>query len=76
MLIPVAGQFVILKCEQIIPESYVPSQNLATVKQRLTDAIRDRKLERIGRMSLFGFGNLATTDHHVLLEPHLHAVAL
>ena len=43
-IISVAGQFLILKCEKHIPESFVPSQNMAAVKQRLTDAIRDSKL--------------------------------
>ena len=35
---------VILKCEEILPEQFIPSQRIAREKQLLTDATRDRKL--------------------------------
>lgn len=43
-VIPVAGQFVILKCEKQLPETYIPSQNLEAVTKRLGDSVRDDKL--------------------------------
>lgn len=43
-VVPVAGQHVILKCEKILPESFVPAQNLPKVKERLADMIRDGKM--------------------------------
>ena len=51
-VIPVASQFVILKCERIEPETYIASQNLPDVEGRLRETIRDQKL-RVTASELF-----------------------
>ena len=51
-IIPATGQYVILKCEEILPEQFIPSQRIAREKQLLTDATRDRKL-RSSAIGLF-----------------------
>lgn len=43
-VIQVADQFVILKCESVIPGSYVSGENLAAEEERLRETIRDQKL--------------------------------
>lgn len=51
-IISVADQFVIIKCERHEPETYIPSQNLPEVENRLRETIRDQKL-RVAASELF-----------------------
>lgn len=43
-IIHVANQYLILKCEEQLPETYVAGENLERIKQQLHDQIRDDKL--------------------------------
>ena len=43
-VIEAGGQFLILKCERILPETYIPSEEIARVKGQLAEKIRDEKL--------------------------------
>lgn len=43
-IIPVANQYLILKCEKHLPESYVSSTQMEQIRTQLRDQIRDNKL--------------------------------
>jgi parvulin-like peptidyl-prolyl isomerase len=51
-VIHAANQYLILKCEEQLPETYVAGKNLELIKQQLHDQIRDEKL-RDAAPSLF-----------------------
>ena len=43
-LVQVANQYLILRCEKHLPETYISSQNLKPIQDQLHDQIRDQKL--------------------------------
>jgi parvulin-like peptidyl-prolyl isomerase len=43
-IVKVANQYLILKCEGQVPESYVSSQHLEQIQDQMRDQIRDQKL--------------------------------
>lgn len=52
-IIPIADQYIILKCEKHLPETYIASQNLKDAEERLRDQLHDEKL-RAASTRLFG----------------------
>jgi parvulin-like peptidyl-prolyl isomerase len=66
-VIPAAGQFVILKCEELIPARNVPR---AEVKNRIVERIKEEKLREAAH-TLFGDLQKTATIQNVYNDPQL-----